>query len=146
VDIFDFRDGFFPSNTSAIKDSFETLKGEIEPDVIFTHHGADRHQDHRVIAELTWNTFRNNLVLEYEIPKYDGGLGDPSVFVGVDKPTCDAKVAHLLKHFPSQRQRRWFHPELFVGLMRLRGLEGGAPQGYAEAFHCRKLTLDWTLS
>ena len=144
VRIFGHQDGHFPAQFSDIKQRFETLKTEFSPDVIFTHHLEDRHQDHRVVGELTWNTFRNHLILEYEIPKFDGGLGDPNVFVPVSKEQRDKKVALLLKHFGSQSSKSWFDPELFNALMRLRGLEGAAPDGYAEAFHCRKLSFGFT--
>ena len=146
VEVFGHQDGHFPTQFSAIKQRFEALKTEFSPDLIFTHHGEDRHQDHRVVSELTWNTFRNHLILEFEVPKYDGGLGDPNVFVPVSKALRDAKVGLLMKHFRSQAAKQWFEPELFNGLMRLRGLEGASPDGYAEAFHCRKLTLGWPVN
>lgn len=146
VEVFDHRDGHFPAQFSEIKQRFEELKGRFAPDVIFTHERDDRHQDHRVVNELTWNTFRNHLIFEYEIPKFDGGLGNPSVFVPVEKALCDEKIALLLKNFRSQAAKQWFDPELFRGLMRLRGLEGAAPSGYAEAFHCRKWKLAWSAS
>lgn len=143
VEVFDHRDGHFPAEFSEIKQRFEELKTRIVPDVIFTHEREDRHQDHRVVNELTWNTFRNHLIFEYEIPKFDGGLGNPNMFVPVDKAQCDEKVALVLKNFRSQSAKQWFDPELFKGLMRLRGLEGAAPSGYAEAYHCRKWSLAW---
>lgn len=136
-----FRDAYFPQCIGEIKDSFEALKDEIAPDLIFTHHGLDRHQDHKVISDLTWNTFRDHLILEYEIPKYDGGLGDPNVFVPVTSEQCERKIDALLRHFQTQRNKHWFTRDLFAGLMRLRGLEGHSPSGLAEAFHCRKATL-----
>jgi LmbE family N-acetylglucosaminyl deacetylase len=143
VEVFDHRDGQFPAQFSQIKQRFEDLKVQFSPDLIFTHHRDDRHQDHRVVSELTWNTFRNHLILEYEVPKFDGGLGDPNVFVPLNKAQCDEKVRLLTKHFASQRTKQWFDAELFNGLMRLRGLEGATPDGYAEAFHCRKWTFAW---
>jgi LmbE family N-acetylglucosaminyl deacetylase len=143
VEIFDHRDGHFPAQFSAIKQRFEDLKPQFSPDLIFTHHREDRHQDHRIVSELTWNTFRNHLILEYEVPKFDGGLGDPNVFVPLTKGLCDEKVSLLTKHFHSQKTKQWFDATLFNGLMRLRGLEGATPDGYAEAFHCRKWTLAW---
>jgi len=136
-----FRDGFFPYVGAEIKDYFEELKRRIEPDVIFTHYRGDRHQDHRVISELTWNTFRDHLILEYEIPKYDGDLGSPNCYVPLDQATCHRKAEHLLAVFASQREKGWFSADTFSGLMRLRGVEAGAPAGYAEAFHAHKLTL-----
>jgi LmbE family N-acetylglucosaminyl deacetylase len=141
IELLEHRNGHFPAHFSAIKESFERLKDRISPDVIFTHHTKDLHQDHRVAGELTWNTFRNHLILEYEIPKFDGGLGDPNVFVPVDRALSIEKSRLLMTHFRSQSAKHWFTPELFTGFMRLRGVEGCAPGGYAEAFHCRKLTL-----
>ena len=137
----DFRGAYFPSEAPAIKDFFETLKKSTAPDVIFTHQGTDLHQDHRIVAELTWNTFRNHFILEYEIPKYDGGLGSPSVFVPVSTATVRKKVDLLMKVFATQLSKSWFTPETFQGLMRLRGIECNAPSGYAEAFYSRKLVL-----
>ena|SRR2546425_2811207 len=136
-----FRDGFFPYIGASIKDYFEQLKREVTADVIFTHHRGDRHQDHRLVAELTWNTFREHLILEYEVPKYDGDLGSPNCYVPLDEQTCHGKIHHVLKAFPSQRDRRWFTEETFRALMRLRGVECAAPDGYAEAFYAHKLSL-----
>lgn len=138
----DFRESYFPSELPAIKDFFETLKRSMEPDLILTHCREDLHQDHRTVGELSWNTFRNHAILEYEIPKYDGGLGSPSLFVPVSKATATRKVGLLMKTFPSQLGRHWFTPETFWALMRLRGIECNAPSGYAEAFYSRKLVLE----
>lgn len=138
-----FRDGFFPYCGEAIKNCFERLKAEIQPEVIFTHEGSDRHQDHRLVCELTWNTYRNHLILEYEIPKYDGGLGSPNVFLPLPKSVCAHKWAVLMDSFPSQAKHPWFMTETFQGLMRLRGVECNAPEGYAEAFYGRKLPVQW---
>jgi LmbE family N-acetylglucosaminyl deacetylase len=137
----DFRDGFLPFSGAEVKNVFEELKGELSPDLIFTQNRKDAHQDHRLIAELTWNTFRDHFILEYEIPKYDGDLGQPSVFVPLEPDLCQKKVQYVMDAFPSQRQKHWFREETFLGLMRLRGMECNAPSGYAEAFYCRKLTL-----
>jgi len=136
-----FRDGFFPQSGIEVKEFFETLKAEPTWDLIFTHYRGDLHQDHRTVAELTWNTFRNHLILEYEIPKYDGGLGDPNVFVPVDDETRSRKTNALLTAFGSQRDKRWFSRETFDALMRLRGVECASPTGYAEAFYGRKLSF-----
>jgi LmbE family N-acetylglucosaminyl deacetylase len=141
VEIREFRGGYFPSEYAAIKDYFEGLKARVSPDVIFTHHRDDLHQDHRTVGELTWNTFRNHLVLEYEIPKYDAGLGSPGVFMPLAAATVRRKVALLMRVFRTQHARQWFTPSTFEGLMRLRGIECNAPSGYAEAFYGRKLTL-----
>jgi LmbE family N-acetylglucosaminyl deacetylase len=137
-----FRDGFMPFEGAAVKEIFEKeIKPAISPDLIFTHSRRDAHQDHRTIAELTWNTFRDHLILEYEIPKYDGDLGQPSVFVPLGGDLCQKKVAHLMDAFRSQQGKRWFEADTFLSLMRLRGMECNAPSGYAEAFYCRKLVL-----
>src|SRR5580700_7634507 len=135
-----FRDGFFPAHFASIKQVFESLKQLPDPDLVFSHHRADLHQDHRVVAELTWNTFRNHLILEYEIPKFEGDLGAPNVFVPLARATADRKVDLLLRHFGSQSARTWFRPDTFNGLMSVRGVECNAPEGRAEAFHARKLT------
>jgi len=139
VALHEFRDGFFP-HTPEIKDVFESLKAA-RPDVVLTHYRHDRHQDHRVLSDLAWNTFRDHLVLEYEIPKYDGDLGSPNCFVPLDRAVCDEKVAHLEAAFGTQRDKHWFSAETFLGLMRLRGMECRAPGGYAEAFYARKTSL-----
>jgi LmbE family N-acetylglucosaminyl deacetylase len=136
-----FQDGFMPYFGADVKAVFEELKQIISPDLIFTHHRADAHQDHRLLAELTWNTFRNHLILEYEIPKYDGDLGQPSVFVPLSAELCQRKVQIITETFESQRSKRWFQPDTFFSLMRLRGMECNAPSGFAEAFFCRKVVL-----
>jgi LmbE family N-acetylglucosaminyl deacetylase len=140
VIVSDFRDGFFPFDGTRVKDFLEGFK-PVSPDIIFTHHRKDAHQDHRLIAELTWNTFRDHLIMEYEIPKYDGDLGRPNLFVPLGKETYQQKVRYLIDSFPTQRSKRWFEQETFLALMRLRGMECVAPSGYAEAFYCRKLVL-----
>jgi len=136
-----FRDGFLPYEGSVVKETFEELKETISPDLILTHYRGDLHQDHRLISELTWSTFRDHLILEYEIPKYDGDLGVPNVFVPLDESLCREKIATILTSFPSQAGKRWFSGDLFRSLLRLRGLECNAPSNYAEAFFCRKLTV-----
>jgi LmbE family N-acetylglucosaminyl deacetylase len=141
VAVRNFRDGFFPSLHSRIKDEFEKLKTEFVPDLILTHYRHDLHQDHRVICELTWNTFRNHVILEYEIPKYDGDLGTPNFFVGLDRATCDRKANYIIDAFVSQRTKQWFTADTFLALQRIRGIESNAPGGFAEGFHCRKLVL-----
>jgi LmbE family N-acetylglucosaminyl deacetylase len=141
VTVHDFRDGYFPYDGGRIKDEFEKLKLAVDPDVVLTHHLDDAHQDHRLVAELTWNTFRSHFVLAYEIPKYDGDLGRPNAYVPLTKEHCDRKVDALMRHFPSQHARAWFEPETFRALLRLRGLEASAPEGYAEAFYARKVIL-----
>lgn len=136
-----FRDGFMPFLGEKVKEVFEELKGTISPDLIFTHNRNDAHQDHRLISELTWNTFRDHLILEYEIPKYDGDLGQPGVFLPLSSEVCQKKVRYLMDAFQSQRCRQWFREDTFTSLMRLRGMECNAPSGYAEAFYCRKVVI-----
>jgi len=138
---FQFRDSFFPADYGAIKETFETLKQLPAPDIIFTHDHSDRHQDHRLIGEITWNAFRRHLILEYEIPKYEGGLATPNAYVQLTRQQAQAKGRNLLGSYASQRSKHWFDAETFLGLMRLRGLEAGAGTGYAEGFHARKLNL-----
>ena len=135
-----FKDGFMPFVGAEIKTVFEELK-TVSPDLIFTHNRQDAHQDHRLLAELTWNTFRNHLILEYEIPKYDGDMGKPNMFMPITEDICRKKTSFLLEAFASQRNKHWFDERTFQSLMRLRGMECNAPSGYAEAFYCRKLVL-----
>ena len=139
VRLFEFRDGYFPAQFDAIKDAFEALAREFRPDIVFTHTRNDRHQDHRVISDLTWNTFRNHLVLEYEIPKWDGDLGQPNVYVPLSGNVARRKSKALVDVFGTQRSKDWFSEETFLSLLRLRGIECRASDGYAEAFHARKL-------
>jgi LmbE family N-acetylglucosaminyl deacetylase len=135
-----FRDGFMPFDGAEVKMAMEELK-EASPDVVFTHNRWDAHQDHRFLAELTWNTFRDHLILEYEIPKYDGDLGQPSIFVPLEIETCNRKVSYIMETFQSQCNKKWFCAETLLALMRLRGMECNSPSGYAEAFYGRKLML-----
>jgi LmbE family N-acetylglucosaminyl deacetylase len=136
-----FRNGFFPFIGAEIKEYFEQLKQEISPDLIFTHYRHDLHQDHSLISDLTWNTFRNHLILEYEIPKYDGDLGSPNFFVQLDEDICRRKVQYLLDAFETERQKQWFSEDTFLSIMRLRGVESNSPGKYSEAFYCRKITF-----
>jgi LmbE family N-acetylglucosaminyl deacetylase len=138
VEVHAFRESFFPYSGAAIKEHFESLKNVVAPELVVTHHVGDRHQDHRAIAELTWHTFRDHLIIEYEIPKYDGDLGQPNLFVPLREELARRKVDLLMRNFPSQAARRWFRPETFESLMRLRGIECHAREGFAEAFHARK--------
>jgi LmbE family N-acetylglucosaminyl deacetylase len=137
-----FRDGYFPYEGSDVKDFFESLKDEDPLDLILTHYRDDLHQDHRIVCDLTWNTFRNHLILEYEIPKYDGDLGAPNLFTPLAREICDEKIAGILESFDSQRGRYWFRDETFRALMQLRGVEARSGTGYAEAFYARKLLLE----
>jgi len=137
----EFKDGYFPASASAIKDVFEELKNSVSPDVIFTHYRNDLHQDHRQLNELAWNTWRNHFILEYEIPKYDGDLGNPNFFVALDDTLREKKVELLMRFFQTQTNKHWFSPETFNALLRLRGIESKSPGGYAEAFYGRKVSF-----
>jgi LmbE family N-acetylglucosaminyl deacetylase len=136
-----FRDSFFPYIGAEIKEYFEEIKKQVSPDVIFTHFRHDLHQDHRLVSELTWNTFRDHLILEYEVIKYDGDLGTPNAYVHLSDEHARAKVKHILDVFKSQGSRSWFTEDAFMSIMRIRGLESNAPQKFAEGFYCRKLVL-----
>jgi LmbE family N-acetylglucosaminyl deacetylase len=137
----DFKDSFFPSQSAAIKRFFERLKKDIQPDLVLTHFLEDRHQDHRLLAELTWNTFRNHLILEYEIPKYEGDLQQPNIFVPLDDEVCHEKVSRICRFFQTQANKHWFSADLLYGLMRVRGIECASQTRHAEAFHCRKMVV-----
>ncbi|MBI5165210.1 MAG: PIG-L family deacetylase [Magnetospirillum sp.] len=141
VDLLSFGESFLPQQWGAVKEAFEHLKADFPPSLILTHALGDAHQDHRTLAELTWNTFRDHLVWEYEIPKYDGDLGNPTLFVPLSAPQVETKVGALLRCFASQRQRAWFDEATFRGLMRLRGMACNAPSGYAEGFTVRKIVV-----
>lgn len=141
VRVMGFRDGFFPYIGSEIKEEFERLKLLEGPDIILTHHREDRHQDHRVISDLTWNTFRNHLILEYEIPKYDGDLGNPNLFVHLEAAIVQRKMDYLLTSFQSQAGKHWFTEDTFRSILRIRGIEANAPSRFAEGFYSRKLSL-----
>ena len=134
----DYRDGFLPYSGADVKDEFETLKRDFSPDLVFTHYREDRHQDHRLISDLTWNTWRDHFILEYEIPKYDGDFGSPNFFASLTASALERKVGLLAKHFPSQAAKPWFTPDLFKAVARIRGMECAAPESVAEGFYCRK--------
>jgi LmbE family N-acetylglucosaminyl deacetylase len=141
VDVLGFRDGFLPYLGGEVKDAFEALKDRVDPQLVLTHAGYDFHQDHRLACELTWNTFRNHAILEYEIPKVDGDLGRPNFYVPLSPDVVEEKLALLERFFPSQAGKHWFDRELFLSLMRIRGMECVAPDRYAEAFTARKTVL-----
>jgi LmbE family N-acetylglucosaminyl deacetylase len=143
VTVHSFRDGFFPYVGAEVKAAFEDLKRSFAPDLIFTHAREDRHQDHRVISDLTWNTFRSHLILEYEIPKYDGDLGVPNLFVPLKRIHAQSKIRHLLFAFDTQRRKQWFTADTFHALLRLRGIESAAPAGVAEGFYARKIVTSF---
>jgi LmbE family N-acetylglucosaminyl deacetylase len=136
-----FKESFFPYNGAAIKSYFEKLKDAFNPDLILTHYRKDLHQDHRLICELTWNTFRDHLILEYEVPKYDGDFGIPNFFVELDQAIVRRKIKYILDGFESQKWRHWFDEETFLSTLRLRGMEAHVRSKYAEAFYCRKIVL-----
>jgi LmbE family N-acetylglucosaminyl deacetylase len=140
IELETFQDGYFPYS-GKLKDWFEALKKRVEPDVILTHRRDDAHQDHREVCGLTWNSFRNHLILEYEIPKWDGDLGQPNFYMPLSAGVLDRKVALLMEHFASQRSKDWFDPETFRGLARLRGMEARAPDHCAEGFFLRKAIM-----
>jgi len=136
-----FKASFFPYVGDALKTFFEELKERVSPDLVFTHYRNDLHQDHRLISELTWNTYRNHLILEYEILKYDGDLGNPNFFVHLDDAMCQKKISAIMDCFQTQRHKDWFTPDAFLSLLRIRGVESKAPGKYAEGFYCRKVVL-----
>lgn len=137
-----FRDGFLPHLGGEVKETFEDLKLRFQPDIIFTHFRHDLHQDHRFLCELSWNTYRNHLILEYEIPKYDADLRSPNFFVPLSKALARRKVAALMRFFGTQRNKHWFSEDLFLSLMRIRGIESASSTQFAEGFHCRKITFE----
>ena len=137
----EFKNGYFPYIGAQIKDYFEQLKQELTPDLIFTHYHHDLHQDHRLINELTWSTFRNHLILEYEIPKYDGDLGSPNFYVDLDETISEQKIEYLIYYFKTQAEKHWFTKDTFYSTLRLRGVESNAPHRCAEAFYGRKIML-----
>ena len=139
-----FRDGFLPYLGPPVKECFEELKKVFTPDVIFTHCRHDLHQDHRLVCELTWNTFRDHFILEYEVPKYDADLSSPNFFVPLSYGQARKKVNALMHYFATLRNKQWFSEELFYGLMRLRAVEAASATRYAEAFYCRKVLLGRT--
>jgi len=141
VEVHGFRDGFLPYIGGEVKEVFEELKRRVEPDLVLTHTRSDLHQDHRLACELTWNTFRDHVIFEYEIPKVDGDLGVPNVFMPLTAEVAERKVSLIEQHFPSQASKHWFDRETFMGLMRLRGMEAVAAERYAEAFMCRKVVF-----
>jgi LmbE family N-acetylglucosaminyl deacetylase len=142
VKIGSFRESYFPSEWPSIKDWFEEIRAKFDPEVVFTHYRDDRHQDHRVLSDLAWNTFRNHLILEYEILKYDGDLGHPNLFVPLSEKLSGRKVELLLKHFQTQASKHWFTRDTFEAMHRIRGIECASTTGRAEAFYCRKLVFD----
>ncbi|MCW4003163.1 MAG: PIG-L family deacetylase [Candidatus Bathyarchaeota archaeon] len=136
-----FRESYFPYIGASIKDDFELLKKELSPDLIFTHYQKDAHQDHRLISELTWNTFRNHLILEYEVPKYEGDLRTPNLYVHLNESQASLKINHILQFFKSQTEKNWFTADSFKALLRVRGIECNSRGQYAEGFHCHKLVF-----
>lgn len=136
-----FRDSYFPFMGGQVKKYIQQLSQEVAPDLIFTHYRKDLHQDHRLLGELTWNAFRNHLILEYEIPKYDGDMGAPNAYVHLSRELAKRKVRHICEQFKTQKAKQWFGEDTFLALLRLRGLESNSPAKYAEAFYSQKLLL-----
>lgn len=141
IDVLEFRNSFFPYVGAAIKERFEVIRDAGDPDLIFTHCRDDRHQDHRLISDLTWNTYRDHAILEYEIPKYDGDLTQVNTYVPLKSDSVAQKIRSLLECFPSQQSRQWFTDDTFRAIMRLRGIECNSPSGYAEGFVSRKAVI-----
>jgi LmbE family N-acetylglucosaminyl deacetylase len=141
VEVHAFRDSFLPYLAAEVKEVFVELSRRVQPQVVFTHTREDFHQDHRFAWELTWSAFRDSIILEYEVPKVDGDLGRPNVYVPLLEAVAQEKIELLHRHFPSQTGRQWFDDDTFRGLMRLRGMEANAEERFAEAFTCRKLPL-----
>ena len=137
----DFRESYFPYNGDKIKNYFEELKDNYDPNIIFSHYRNDLHQDHNLICQLTYNTFRDHLILEYEIIKYDGDFGNPNIFVPLNVKTIDSKIGAIIKYFKSQKSRQWFSEDIFYSISKLRGIEINAESGYAESFYCRKMSF-----
>jgi LmbE family N-acetylglucosaminyl deacetylase len=141
IDVKDFRESYFPFVGAEIKDYFEKLKTEFSPDIVFTHYANDAHQDHRLISNLTWNTFRDHLILEYEVPKYDGDLGTPNLYVHLNESDVRKKTKNICDIFRTQKEKKWFTEETFRSILRIRGVESNSPSKYAEAFYCRKIVF-----
>lgn len=139
IDVQDFRDSYFPFVGAKIKDYFEKLGKEFSPDIVFTHYRSDAHQDHRLISSLTWNTFRDHFILEYEVPKYDGDLGAPNLYLYLTESQVERKISFLCDIFQTQKKKQWFDQETFKSILRIRGVECNSPSKYAEAFYCRKI-------
>ena len=139
IEIHAFQDAFLPWQGAEVKSVFEEIKEAFEPDLVLTHHREDRHQDHRLLSDLSWNTWRDHTLLEYEILKYDGDLGQPNLYLPLTEDEARAKARKVYEAYPSQQRRSWFDAENFLALMRVRGVECNAP--FAEAFHARKLAL-----
>ncbi|HXD05105.1 MAG TPA: PIG-L deacetylase family protein [Burkholderiaceae bacterium] len=137
--VFGLRDGLLPSHFAELKSYFEQMKSDVEPDLIFTHHGADRHQDHAIVSQVTWQTFRDHTIWEYEIPKFDGDLSTPNLYVPLSSDVAAMKVDVIMTSFASQAGKPWFKADNLQAMMRLRGIESRSGSGFAEAFHCRKL-------
>lgn len=141
IDVQQFRESYFPFIGARIKDYFEKLKKEFSPDIIFTHYTNDAHQDHRLVSNLTWNTFRDHFILEYEVPKYDGDLGNPNLYVHLNESDVQRKIEYICDIFRTQKEKQWFTEETFRSILRIRGVESNSPSKYAEAFYCRKIVL-----
>ncbi|MEM7452769.1 MAG: PIG-L deacetylase family protein [Planctomycetota bacterium] len=143
IETHSYTDAYFPSQWKNLKREFSRLRRRVKPDLIFTHRREDRHQDHSTISNLTWNAFRNHLIFEYEIPKYEGDLGQPNVFVPLDEELMQLKCRWVIDAFKTQADKHWFDEETMKSILRLRGIESGRNGRYAEAFYCRKLSISF---
>jgi LmbE family N-acetylglucosaminyl deacetylase len=143
IELGGFDDSYFPAQAREIKEWVAAMRSRPAPDIVFTHRRDDAHQDHRTVNQITWNLYRDHLILEYEIPKWDGDLGQPNTYVPLSRDGLARKVQLLSRHFGSQRSKDWFDAETFTGLARLRGMECRAPEGFAEAFTSRKACLSF---
>ncbi|MCW3997876.1 MAG: PIG-L family deacetylase [Candidatus Bathyarchaeota archaeon] len=141
IDVHNFRESYFPFIGAEIKDCFEKIKKEFNPDLIFTHYKKDAHQDHKLISKLTWNTFRNHFIIEYEIPKYDGDLGTPNLYICLDEVIVKRKINYLYEAYQTQKKKPWFSEDSFRSILRIRGLESNSPTNYAEAFYNYKMVF-----
>jgi LmbE family N-acetylglucosaminyl deacetylase len=141
VVLHEFADARFSDSAATIKGHFEAFK-QFDPELIFTHRVEDAHQDHRLLGQLTFQTFRSQLVLQYEIPKFDGDLGHPNVYVTISADELARKCRYLQEAFATQQSKHWFDPDTFRGLARIRGLECASPTRFAEGFYCRKWSIE----
>jgi len=136
-----FRESYFPFVGASIKDGLEKLKREFSPDIVFTHYRNDAHQDHCLISSLTWNTFRDHFIMEYEVPKFDGDLATPNLYVHLNELHVRKKIDFILENFITQKEKPWFTEETFRSILRIRGIESNSPNKYSEAFHCKKIVF-----
>lgn len=137
----DLPDSQFPAEFARAKQFMNDVRDSCQPDLVFTHWLDDRHQDHRLVGELTWQTWRDHLILEYDVPKFEGDLFCPNAFVPLSRSVAQRKSNHLMRYFGSQRAKYWFTSDTFMALSRLRGVACRSESGYAEGFNVRKILL-----